>query len=35
MITIIIVYVVLMIFTVSLCKAAGKVEPERCTGNDK
>ena len=34
-ITIIMVYVVIMTFAISLCKAAGKAEPKRCTGNEK
>ena len=35
MIAIIIVYAAINIFAAALCKAAGKAEPKRCTGNEK
>ena len=29
------VYVLINVFAAALCKAAGKAEPKRCTGNEK
>ena len=34
-IAVITAYMAVNIFAVAMCKAAGKAEPKRCTGNEK